>query len=661
MDINNDLAKLATTASVLVNSATANANINDMLQRNRTYASTFDTRKTEAGNQPGLINLLAIHGDNIRVAKSLKRSNFTGDGSKKKDFTVLTNDMLKDIPDSELENDSQRSDNTDETPFSLFQGFSAVLPEVDETIKIIKENSGKMIEGSKGNKRNGKATTLASSKRHMIENITIDKIKMCQNQRVLLGYKSDINYYLDLLEIRKGLGKSEISEIDAKIDRLYMRRKELSENIGLYEKQEMELENHLLEIKDRLDFIKDIEISEEPVRITRNDLNEDDEFAMNSDKNKTNANKDKIKTKTKNKNKNNSKIEEEEFVLLDEKETYSRKTSTTRSFKSGDLIHKFEAHHDPINCIAFDEPYGRLITCSMDNTVRLWDMGRYKCIGLLEGHFASVDCVSIQDDLAFTGSRDATLKMWNLNYFNSKNTEEETPLIHSFEGHVDTVTAVSYNNGELVSGSDDKTIRQWDLSTGHLLQTIDIMWASSMANSTISFGKPSAQNSTGGNIISNQFAYPYISSLQVFDAALASGGNDGVVRLWDLRSGEVIRQLIGHTGAITTLQFDKRFNLVTGSADRSVRVWDLRTGGLLDSFSYESPIKKIVFDDFKIASVVENQHGIHIYDRSEQRHWKVGAEDSSLPVGVSDTNDIACQGNYLVEGSSDGVVRVWNV
>jgi division protein 1 len=44
-----------------------------------------------------------------------------------------------------------------------------------------------------------------------------------------------------------------------------------------------------------------------------------------------------------------------------------------------------------------------------------------------------------------------------------------------------------------------------------------------------------------------------------------------MVRLWDLRSGQVHRSLVGHTGPVTCLQFDD-VHLVTGSLDRSVRV-----------------------------------------------------------------------------------------
>lgn len=735
--INTDIAKLATTASVLVNSAAANANINDMLQKSKTYASTFESRDNNPSTtivgtaNKGLMGLLVKHGDDIRVAHSLRRSNFTGNGKKKKDFNVLSNAMLNEIVDASESGICESGENSgaagtsngvladEETSFSLFQGFSAVLPEVDETIQSIKNMSGKMVQGGdneKNIKNSLKNNKLASSRSKKIEEITMEKIKTCQNQRVLLNFKSDINYHLDLLEIRKGLGKSEIAEIDAKIDRLYNLRKEIYDNVNYYEKSEIDLENKLLEIQDRLEFIKDIEVlNGENVGEMNGDgtLGEEisgaDEYTneMNNDVNDPNKSSSKIifkpknskqKGKGKSKDKGNDSgilndIEGDEYdddyvtvYMEEDSRSYSRVTSSTRNLRPGDQLHTFQAHNEAINCLAFNEPFEKLVTCSMDNTVRVWDMNRYKCVGLLEGHNAYVDCVTVSDNLAFTGSIDATVKMWDLDYFNKSHDtysegESLTPLLNSFEGHVDAITALTYNNGELVTGSEDKTIRQWDLSTGHILQTIDVMWASSMANSTINFGSSSSSNAALGasssNIVVNRDTqYPYLSCMQVFDAALASGGSDGIVRLWDLRSGEVIRQLFGHTGAVTTLQFDKTFSLITGSADRSLRIWDLRTGGILDSFSYDNPIKKIMFDDLKVTSVVENERGIHVYDRTEQRHWMLGGDVLSSSTETIQTdpapapaaascanfvNDLQFSVNYLVEGRSDGVVGVWNV
>ena len=50
---------------------------------------------------------------------------------------------------------------------------------------------------------------------------------------------------------------------------------------------------------------------------------------------------------------------------------------------------------------------------------------------------------------------------------------------------------------------------------------------------------------------------------------MASG--DGAVRMWDMRTGQPHRTLLGHTAPVTCLQFDE-LHVVTGSLDKSIRV-----------------------------------------------------------------------------------------
>jgi len=56
-------------------------------------------------------------------------------------------------------------------------------------------------------------------------------------------------------------------------------------------------------------------------------------------------------------------------------------------------------------------------------------------------------------------------------------------------------------------------------------------------------------------------------------------GRDGAVELWDLAARRKVRELIGHSGAVTYLAFTsdgKR--LISGGADQTTRVWEVATG-----------------------------------------------------------------------------------
>lgn len=273
-------------------------------------------------------------------------------------------------------------------------------------------------------------------------------------------------------------------------------------------------------------------------------------------------------------------------------------------FAPGTSIKEIPAHNDMITALDFDYPFGTLVSAALDDTVRVWDLNAGRCVGFLEGHHASVRCLQVEDNLVATGSMDASIRIWDLSRAQpvpetdriNKPTKEEDAEdegnavdsldtsdaaaasqfasnmvdceVFSLDAHVDEVTALHFRGDTLISGSADKTLRQWDLVKGRCVQTLDVLWAAAQASTTISTNSNSQWRPTGRL---PDASADFVGAVQFFDAALACGTADGIVRLWDLRSGQVHRSLVGHTGPITCLQFDD-VHLVTGSLDRSIRV-----------------------------------------------------------------------------------------
>lgn len=267
-------------------------------------------------------------------------------------------------------------------------------------------------------------------------------------------------------------------------------------------------------------------------------------------------------------------------------------------FEPGTAIKEIQAHNDIVTALDFDMPFGTMVSAALDDTVRVWDLSAGRCLGFLEGHHASVRCLQVEDNIVATGSMDATIRLWDLsraqyvprdNRINKGGDEEHDGLsysnpedavqpppsssmedceVFSLEAHVDEVTALHFRGNTLISGSADKTLRQWDLVKGRCVQTLDVLWAAAQASASLAAGTNAQWRPTGRL---PDASADFVGALQVFDAALACGTADGIIRLWDLRSGQVHRSLVGHTGPITCLQFDD-VHLVTGSLDRSIRV-----------------------------------------------------------------------------------------
>ena len=65
---------------------------------------------------------------------------------------------------------------------------------------------------------------------------------------------------------------------------------------------------------------------------------------------------------------------------------------------------------------------------------------------------------------------------------------------------------------------------------------------------------------------------------------LAVADGERTVRLWDVKSGEHLRTLHGHTGMVRDVAFfPDGARLVTGSTDATVRIWDVDSGQELAS------------------------------------------------------------------------------
>src|SRR5207249_11541611 len=71
---------------------------------------------------------------------------------------------------------------------------------------------------------------------------------------------------------------------------------------------------------------------------------------------------------------------------------------------------------------------------------------------------------------------------------------------------------------------------------------------------------------------------------------LATGGDDRKVRLWDVRSGKLLRALSGHTGRVNRLAFSGKGDwLASAGDDHKVLVWEVGGDGKGDPrYTYEN-------------------------------------------------------------------------
>ena len=138
-------------------------------------------------------------------------------------------------------------------------------------------------------------------------------------------------------------------------------------------------------------------------------------------------------------------------------------------------------------------------------------------------------------------------------------------------------------------------------------------------------------------------------------------GNSGDVRLWELRSRDLISHLKEHTSKINTLAlYNDDAIALSGSRDRCILRWDLRKerrvycnmqrmGGINDML--------ISKDENYIVSVGQ--------DRT-LTYWVSNQEDCTHKIELNGDNDegraitLTNDGRFLCTGGTEGVVRLWS-
>ncbi|XP_016043165.1 kinesin-like protein KIF21B isoform X6 [Erinaceus europaeus] len=126
-----------------------------------------------------------------------------------------------------------------------------------------------------------------------------------------------------------------------------------------------------------------------------------------------------------------------------------------------------------INQIALS-PSGTMLYAASGNAVRVWELSRFQPVGKLTGHIGPVMCLTVtqtasQHDLVVTGSKDHYVKMFEL----GEGVAGTVGPTHNFEPpHYDGIECLAIQGDVLFSGSRDNGIKKWDLEQQELIQQI---------------------------------------------------------------------------------------------------------------------------------------------------------------------------------------------
>ncbi len=382
-----------------------------------------------------------------------------------------------------------------------------------------------------------------------------------------------------------------------------------------------------------------------------------------------------------------------------------------RQYRSGEIYNPLPACQAVLedtyggSCLVLSPDGRRVTSASLDNTIRVWDVESGECLKVLRVGVGGNLVLSV-DERRVVSSSGHTIYFWDV---------ESGECLKEFEHvtyHGNVRRAYYYDvtffllsaDGRRVISVSERNMNTrmcvWDVESGECLKVLE--------RNTGAI-KSLVLTADGKRVISESFApalgewnqeskafqeaeRPSSSTLRVWDVEsgeclkvleghtgavksmvitadgrrVISGGEDHTIRVWDLEGGACLKVLEGHTCGVNTivLRADGR-RVISGSMDNTIRVWDLESGECLKVLEgHTSWVNFLVLsaDGRRVISGGDD-HAIRVWDLESGECLKVLEGHVVQLFGYRGITSLvlSADGRRVISGSGDHTIRVWDL
>jgi len=331
---------------------------------------------------------------------------------------------------------------------------------------------------------------------------------------------------------------------------------------------------------------------------------------------------------------------------------------------SGERIAGMAGHTDPVIGVRFSDDGRWLLSCSYDETARLWDLTeiaspREVCV--LEGHNWWVWSGAFapgfnpeaagKDALLATAGQDGKVILWNIVSAEGTVTASQRGVFYGHRGPVYSV-AFDPDGSAVASAGYDRRLLLWNPDD---LKPFDFEAILEGEDVSTEFREFSGHK---GAVQAVRFSRD--------GSMLVSGSRDNSVKVWDVATGTAVKTFRGHYSGVSDVAFDHDGRrVVSAGRDHQTIVWsvdnyeEFRTlyGRTLDghedvvlSASFSADGERIVTASRdRTARTWETSTGelLKVY---EEGHEYLASQAELLP-----------DGRVLVTSAADDTVRFWDV
>ena len=323
------------------------------------------------------------------------------------------------------------------------------------------------------------------------------------------------------------------------------------------------------------------------------------------------------------KNSNESKEQLIKKINLLEKELKAMKHNNTDNINKGSKnpLYVLSNHLDWIKCLIVLKD-GRLVSCSEDNSIIIYNKQTYQTDIIINEHESCVNClIQLKNGNLVSCSDDKTIKLFNIK-------EKDYEVIQTLTFHSNFVNKIlELSNDTLISGSSDSTIifyikdnltykKDYSISASSLVKNIiqtkqnEIVYSTNDGKLNFYDINERKNKKIIENVISSYSSFLMITK----DLLLVSGENKmNIINVNDYNTKEIYVPNVGEIRGLCMLNAN---NIITGDEDGTLTQWKIEGDNLIKTKS-------------------------------------VNAHDDNITVIIN------LDGNHIASGSYDDKIKIW--
>ncbi len=331
---------------------------------------------------------------------------------------------------------------------------------------------------------------------------------------------------------------------------------------------------------------------------------------------------------------------------------------------TGQPVGSLAGHAGGTTAVAVAPNGAWVLSGGVDAAVKLWDLTSKRCLRTYTGHTATINSVAICPEkvLAVSGGNDQLIRVWRLGV------GREAPYVTVQPRSSQEVMGLSAQLEQALNLAEER------FSTGDYRGSLEIL-AKTRANPQYrrtgrlltdwdKVGRKGIRDRVSSTWLVQSFrAHPERANSLAFseDPRIGmTGGEEGLIVLWNLERGAAIRPIVGHHGPVNSVKLSTAQNrALSGGSDGTVRLWSLESGECLCEFKgHTSEVNSVALSfDGRLALSGSNDNTLRLWNLDQGTALKQLKGHTHYVRSVAFTPD----GRLALSASWDKTVRVWDL